>query len=56
MTLQQLHIGQAVIDLELRSEAGRLHADIANPGGLKVILEWAGQTVIRDEPHIRMTL
>ncbi|MCM2999785.1 glycogen debranching protein [Paenibacillus cellulositrophicus] len=56
MKLQQLHIGQAVIDLELRSETGRLHADIANPGGLKVILEWAGQTVIRDEPHIRVTL
>lgn len=56
VSLKQLRIGDALLDVMLRSEQGNMHAEIANPSGYKVVFEWNGQTHISDEKLISITM
>lgn len=56
LSLQSIQIGESMIDVELQAQQGKLQANIVNTGGLKVILEWNGQTVTSEEHQISATL
>lgn len=56
VTLTQLRIGDTAMDIRLLVHEGTLHADIANPSGYKVVLEWNGQTRIFEETQILLHL
>lgn len=54
--MTQLRIGDTAMDIRLLVREGTLHADIANPSGYKVVLEWNGQTRIFEETQILLHL
>ncbi|MCJ8011608.1 glycogen debranching protein [Paenibacillus sp. KQZ6P-2] len=56
IALKQLRIGDAVLDVMLRSEQGTLQAEINNPSAFKIVLEWRGQTYISEESNISITM
>ncbi|MBE9915577.1 glycogen debranching protein [Paenibacillus donghaensis] len=56
ITLRQLRIGDTTVDITLMSKLGTLQADIINPSGYKVILEWNGETYISEEKQISITM
>ncbi|MWV45395.1 hypothetical protein GRF59_17370 [Paenibacillus sp. HJL G12] len=51
-----MRIGDATVDVKLLSKQGTLQADIINPSGYKIILEWKGQTHISKETQISITM